>query len=354
MRRAQIVGATGYGGLGMTELLLHHPEIQIQALYATSDVGHPISHFFPHLRGLCDLPVEDVARAEIGTGADVVICATPDRVGMQLATRALGAGARLIDYSGDFRFNSVEQYDRYAAFHPSTGGKAHTAPELLSQSVFGIPELYRDRIRGARIVGNPGCFAVAMILGLAPVAKERVIDMRSIVVDGKTGISGAGKKPTAGFHFPAANDNVTPYRMGVHQHAVEAVQTLEGLAGEKVGLTFVPHVVPTSRGIICTCYVTLREAMSLTTLHDLYNTQYRNEPFIRITPLGATPPGFKTVAGSNLCDITLAMDVPNQRLIVAASIDNLMKGQAGNALQNLNLMFDLPETMGLWRVPSYP
>lgn len=353
MIHAQIVGATGYGGLGMTELLLRHPEFRIQSLLASSDVGKPISHFFPHLRGFCDMVVHDAKDAEIGKDVDVVICSTPDRVAMAIAPRALEAGARLLDYSGDFRFRSVADYDRYAGFHPSTGGKPHTSPELLPRSVYGIPELFRGEIEGARLVGNPGCFAVAMILGLAPALKEHIIEPGSIVVDGKTGSSGAGKKLRAEQHFSQYDENLTAYRAGNHQHVVESVMALERVGGARVGITFVPHLVPLTRGIVCTCYATLSEDLPLSGVHELYDAFYANEPFVRVQPLGLVP-GVKAVAGSNLCDISLALDAPNGRLIAVAAIDNLMKGQAGSALQNLNAMFGLPETMGLERMPLYP
>lgn len=353
MFRAQIVGATGYGGLGMTELLLRHSEFEIVSLLATTDVGKPISDFFPHLRGFCDIVVGDAREAEIGANVDVVICSTPDRVGMALAARALDAGARLLDYSGDFRFRTLEAYERYAAVHPSTAGKPHVAPDLLARSVYGIPELFRDEIRGARLVGNPGCFAVAMILALAPAARAHVIAPGSIVVDGKTGSSGAGKKPNALHHFPQYHENLTPYRMGRHQHVVETAETLMQLGGKPVGITFVPHLVPMTRGIVCTCYADLATDVSLAAVHDLYRTFYQSEPFVRVQPPN-TAPGVKAVVGSNLCDISLALDEPNNRLILIGAIDNLLKGQAGSALQNLNVMFGLPETTGLERLPMYP
>lgn len=354
MIRAQIVGATGYGGLGITELLLRHPEVEIHSLLAATDVGKPISQFFPHLRGFCDLPVQDAREVEIGKSADVVVCATPDRVGMSLAARALARGARVIDYSGDFRFQSPEAYARYAAFHPATKGQPHASPELLARSVYGVPELHRDEIKTAAIVGNPGCFAVAMLLGLAPAVAQRLIDPRSIVVDGKTGASGAGKKLGADFHYAHYNENVTAYRVARHQHVVEVATALEELGGEPTGITFVPHTVPLTRGIVCTCYATLCSDATSERVHEQYAASYAGEPFVRLQPLGAKPPGVKAVAGSNLCDLTLVVDAPNRRLVVVASIDNLMKGQAGSALQNLNIMFGIPETSGLERVPLYP
>ncbi len=353
MMRAQIVGATGYGGVGMIEMLLRHPEIQIASLLAKSDVGKPISAFYPHLRGFCDRVVEDASPERIGEDADLVIFATPDGVGMSHAARLLAAGRKVLDYSGDFRFRTVSIYDQYAAAHPSVGGRPHAAPEVLDQAVYGVPELNRGRLKGAGLVGNPGCFAVAMILALAPAIEARLIDPASIVCDGKTGISGAGKKPTATNHFPERNESVTPYRVASHQHAYETVVALEELGGQPLRLTFVPHLVPTTRGIICTCYASLREDVAPERVQARYEQFYADEPFVRVLPYGLTP-GPKGVLGSNLCDVSVVLDRANGRLVAVGSIDNLMKGQAGVALQNLNLMCGFPETAGLDRIPVFP
>ena len=351
--RAQIVGATGYGGLGMTEQLVRHPEIEITALLAKTDTGRPISDFFPHLRGFCDRVVEDASDQRVGQDADAVVFCTPDRVAMQYAPDRVGRGVRVLDFSGDFRFRSIEQYDRYAQRQPSVKGQPHLCPELLPESGYGVPELFRDEVAGARLVGNPGCFAVAMILSLAPAVKAGLIDPRSIVVDGKTGISGGGKKPSATFHFPDRDGNVTPYRVANHQHAIEATMALTDVGGEPIGLTFVPHLVPISRGILTTAYATLRREVSTQDVYDLYNSFYNGEPFVRVMPPGVTP-GIKATVGSNLCDVSCAVDRENGRLVAFGAIDNLLKGQAGNALQNLNVMFGLPETLGLERGPIYP
>lgn len=353
MIRAQIVGATGYGGLGMTELLLRHPEITITSLLAKQDVGRPICEVYPHLRRFCDMVVQDANPDSVGANADLVIFATPDGVGQTYARALIAAGIKVIDYSGDFRFRSAEDYARYARRHPSLAGKPHQAPDLLPESVFGIPELYRPEIAEARLVGNPGCFAVAMILGLAPAIRAGIIDPTSIVCDGKTGISGAGKKPSATHHFPERNENVTPYRIANHQHEVEVALTLTALAGEPCHITFVPHLVPITRGIEVTSYAALRSAVTPAQVQDLYEELYRDEPFVRVLPLGVAP-GIGAVLGSNLCDISLTVDEENGRLVVCASIDNLLKGQAGIALQNINIMHGFPETMGLDRLPLYP
>lgn len=353
MIRAQLVGATGYGGVGMVELLLRHPEIRLTSLLAVSDIGKPLSAFYPHLRGYCDQVVEEAKPERVGQDADLVIFSTPDRVGMGYSKSLVERGMRILDYSGDFRFETPALYEWYARAHPNIKGQPHVAPELFDSSVYGIPELNRARIREAKVVGNPGCFAVAMILSLLPAIKAGLIDPRSIISDGKTGISGAGKKPTATNHFPERNESVTPYRVASHQHVYETVAALEAVAGEKVGITFVPHLVPLTRGIIVTSYAQLREGLSPEKVQAVYEETFAGEPFVRVLPLGLTP-GPKAVAGSNLCDVSIAVDADNGRLVMVGSIDNLMKGQAGVALQNINLMFGFPETTGLDRSPIYP
>ncbi len=353
MVRAQIVGATGYGGVGMVELLLRHPEIEIASLLAKADTGRPLSAFYPHLRGFCDLVVEEADADRIGADADVVIFSTPDGVGMSHAARLVERGVKVLDYSGDFRFETPDLYAWYSRAHPNLKGAPHAAPELFDVSVYGIPELNRERIKGARVVGNPGCFAVAMILALAPAVKAKLVDPSSLVVDGKTGISGAGKKPNATNHYPERNEAVMPYRVAQHHHHYETVAALEALGGESLGLTFVPHLVPTTRGIICTCYATLRDDLEPHAIQQAYEQFYADEPFVRVMPPGVAP-GPKAVQGSNLCDVSVFVDEANRRLVAVGSIDNLMKGQAGVALQNINLMCGLPETMGLDRAPIYP
>jgi N-acetyl-gamma-glutamyl-phosphate reductase len=346
----------------MTELLLRHPQIQITSVLAKQDVGKRISDVYPHLRGFCEMAIEDANEETVGRDAEIVVFATPDGVGQSYARGLLERGLKLIDYSGDFRFGSAEQYDEYARRHPSVGGKAHACPELLPASVYGIPELNRERLKGARLVGNPGCFAVSMVLGLAPAATKGLIEPDGIVIDGKTGISGAGKKPGVAYHFPAANENVSPYRIGTHQHPVETEMAIgalfagngqRGAGNGCVDLTFVPHLVPVTRGIICTIYARLRDSFSAEEVQAAYEAFYAEEPFVRVLPPGVSP-GLGSVLGSNFCDLSVTVLPGQRRLIVASSIDNLLKGQAGVALQNMNLMLGLPETTGLERVPMYP
>lgn len=353
MIKAQVVGATGYGGVGIIELLLRHPEVQISSLMGKQDVGQPLSQFFPHLQGFCDMMVEEVDPERLGADVDVVICSTPDRVGMLYGKHILDRGASLIDFSGDFRFRAPAAYAAYAGFHPKTAGLPHAAPELLAQSTYGLPELFREQIRHAKLVGNPGCFAVAMILGLAPAVQENLLELDSIVCDGKTGVSGAGKKPSALHHFPERNENVAAYRIAQHQHSVEVEEVLSQVAGQRLSLTFVPHLIPVTRGIICTTYARLRKEASVEEIQKIYTQFYAQEPFVRMQAPG-TCAGLKSVTGSNFCDISLTVDTKNRRLVIVSWIDNLLKGQAGIALQNLNIMFGFPEKTGLDRPAFYP
>ena len=351
MIKAKVIGATGYGGVGIMELLLAHPEAEVIAAAAVADVGKTVSEVYPHLTGFLDLPVVAPDSDEALQPADVVFFATPDRVAMQSAASEMEKGARVIDYSGDFRFNTAENYADYA----TRLGKesAHDAPQLLAQSVYGLPELHRGQLSGARLVGNVGCFAVSCILGLAPAASGRLIDLESIICDCKTGVSGAGKKPNASFHFPARQDQMNAYRLTGHQHVCEIEKELGFLAGEEIRLTFTAQVVPANRGILSCCYGALAEGMNYSTVLDAYRAFYADHPFVRVMDREAAV-GTMQVRGTNYCNLVVDVDERVNRLRVISHIDNLMKGQAGNALQNMNLMFGLPETAGLDRPGQYP
>jgi len=351
MIRVKVVGATGYGGVGITELLLQHPEAQLVALVAREDVGLPISTVYPHLEGFCDLPVlaADDPRAE--EPADLVVFATPDKVGMSAAGKELARGAKIIDYSGDFRFTTADAYADYA----TRIGKApaHAAPELLGRNAYGLAELHRDAIRHADIVGNPGCFACSCILGLAPAVRHRLLEPASIICDCKTGVSGAGKKVNAAFHYPARYEQMNAYKLAGHQHVCEVERELGLLAGGEVKITFTAQVVPVCRGILSTLYGTLSRPADEAELVALYRDFFRDSPFVRVFDSRAAI-GTLHVRGTNFCNLVVSVDSRVNRLRIVAHIDNLMKGQAGSALQNMNLMFGLPETAGLNRPGIYP
>jgi N-acetyl-gamma-glutamyl-phosphate reductase len=351
MIRVKVVGATGYGGVGITELLVQHPETELVALVAREDVGLPISKVYPHLEGFCDLPVLAADDPRAAVPADVVFFATPDRVGMSAARGELAKGAKVIDYSGDFRFTTPEAYADYA----TRIGKepAHAAPDLLARTAYGLAELHRDAIRSADIVGNPGCFACSCILGLAPVAKHRLVEPESVICDCKTGVSGAGKKMNAAYHYPARYEQMNAYKLAGHQHVCEVERELSLQAGTDVKITFTAQVVPVCRGILSTLYGDLTRPATEAELVALYREFFKDSPFVRVYPSTASV-GTLNVRGTNFCNLVVSVDSRVNRLRVVAHIDNLMKGQAGSALQNMNLMFGLPETAGLNRPGIYP
>jgi len=351
MKTAKIIGATGYGGVGITELLLRHPEVRIAALAAKADVGKRMSDVYPHLDGFCDLPVLDPSEPEVQEPTDIVFFATPDGVGMESAQAELSKGARVIDYSGDFRFASPERYAEYA----KRLGKdpVHKSPALLAQSVYGLPELHRVEIAGSRLVGNVGCFAIGCILGLSPAVAGKLINLESIICDCKSGVSGAGKKPNPGFHFPARQDHMNAYRLGGHQHVVEIEQELQRLAGEDVRITFTAQVVPANRGILSCLYADLADPLPYEEVLEAYREFHANNAFVRIYDRDAAV-GTMHVRGSNYCNLVVDVDERTNRLRVVSCIDNLMKGQAGNALQNMNLLLGFPESTGLDRPGFYP
>jgi N-acetyl-gamma-glutamyl-phosphate reductase len=351
MIRVKVVGATGYGGVGITELVLQHPEAKLVSLIAREDVGQPISKVYPHLEGFCDLPVLATDDPRAAEPADVVFFATPDKVGMSAARGELEKGAKVIDYSGDFRFTSSEAYADYAlriGQEPS-----HGSPELLGRNAYGLAELHREEIRRATVVGNPGCFACSCILGMAPAAKTSLVEPYSIICDCKTGVSGAGKKINASFHFPARYEQMNAYKLSGHQHVCEVERELTLLAGTDVKITFTAQVVPVCRGILSTLYGTLTRPVTEAEVVALYRDFFKDSPFVRIYGSNASV-GTLHVRGTNFCNLVVSVDARVNRLRIVAHIDNLMKGQAGSALQNMNLMFDLPETAGLNRPGIYP
>jgi N-acetyl-gamma-glutamyl-phosphate reductase len=350
MIRAKVIGATGYGGLGIIELLLQHPEAEIVCLAAKASVGHPISEVYPHLDGHCDLDVIDADGSDVA--ADVVFMATPDRVGMERAGQEVEAGARVIDYSGDFRFGSADVYAEYAR---RIGIEtAHAAPDLLDGSVYGLAELHRSEIgTTTSVVGNPGCFAVGCILGLAPAAKAGMAALDSWICDCKSGVSGAGKSPKPAFHYPARYENMNAYRLAGHQHVCEIEHELSLQAGGDVTITFTAQVVPTCRGIMSTLYGDADTGVTRDKLLDAYRDFYHDEPFVRVYDRDAVI-GTADVSGSNRCNLVIDFDERTGKLRVVSYIDNLMKGQAGSALQNMNLLFGLDETTGLDRPAHYP
>jgi N-acetyl-gamma-glutamyl-phosphate reductase len=349
--RVKVIGAGGYGGVGIVELLLKHPQAQIAGIYDIAEIGKPLSALYPHLSGFCDMTILDVAREGESEPADVAFLATPDGVGQQLAPTLVARGTRVVDYSGDFRFNTVEDYREYAT--RIGRNPEHSAPELLTKSVYGLTELYRDKIATAPVVGNPGCFAVSIILGFAPALKAGLVALDSLIADSKTGVSGAGKTPKPQFHYPAQYDNMYAYKMTGHQHVIEVEQQLSRIAGRRLALTFTPQVVPICRGILSCLYGALARGASLDEVWQIYRDYYREARFVRVLDKGVAGQN-SAVRGSNFCALWVNVDSRTRRLTVVSHIDNLMKGQAGSALQNMNVMFGLDEAAGLDHPGIYP
>jgi len=346
-----IIGAGGYGGCGAIELLQNHPYVEISTLIDNQNIGDPISDLYPHLKGFCDLPI--MAPDDPGCPDDfhVVFFATPDGVGQKEASIWLKKGCKVIDYSGDFRFNDLETYKGYA--NRIGREQAHSSPELLPQSVYGLAELHRSEISNSSLIGNPGCFAVSCTLGLSPAIKEKLIEPESIICDAKTGVSGAGKTPNPTFHYPARYESMNAYKISGHQHVYEIERELSLLASQDLMITFTPHVVPVCRGILTTIYAQLKKGKNLKTVEEAYRSFFTNDIFVRV--FGPEEPQISTnVRGSNFCNISLNTDERTGKLIIVSLIDNLVKGQAGSAVQNMNIMFGLEETAGLLHPGIYP
>ncbi|MBQ9615506.1 MAG: N-acetyl-gamma-glutamyl-phosphate reductase [Selenomonadaceae bacterium] len=343
--KVSVIGATGYAGAELLRILYQHPQAEVVHVTSESHTGERISALYPHLRGLYDLELEsmkDISR--IGEDSDFVFIGLPHGHAMEVGKALEKFPVRIIDLGADYRFSNTAVYEEW--YHVP-----HTHPE--AERVYGLAELYREEIRRAKIIGNAGCFTTASILALAPLAKHRLIDMNTIIVDAKSGVSGAGRSPKQGNHFPELYDSFKAYNVAHHRHTPEIEQALEELSGETVVLNFTPHLVPMSRGILATCYGTLKQEITAEMVDAAFQKMYGNEYFIRLLGRNGYP-ATKDVRGSNFCDIAWHIDERTRRVIVLSAIDNLVKGAAGQAVQNFNIACGFEEKMGLDVVPMYP
>lgn len=348
MKNAIIVGATGFGGLGLIEILLRHPGINVTQLAARKDAAKRISDVFPHLAGYCDLlviPPEDIDFNDI----DIAFFSTPDRAGMTMIEEFYKREIPVIDFSGDFRFSTIDDYSTYA--RNKGMDDFHSAEWALEKSVYGLPEKNRGCIKNAMIIGNPGCFAVSMILGLLPAIEHGLIDGNTIVCDGKTGVSGAGKTSGETNLYPQRHENVNNYREGKHQHLVEVENTLNSYSDRQHKIMFVPQVVPANRGIMVNAYAPIGDRFSNEEILSLYNDFYKDHHFVLVTDRS---PNTADVRGSNRCLIRPMIDKRTNTLFITSVIDNLIKGQSGNAVQNANIRLGFNEATALDMVPFYP
>lgn len=343
--KVSVIGATGYAGAELLRILYQHPQAEVVHVTSESHTGERISALYPHLRGLYDLELEsmkDISR--IGEDSDFVFIGLPHGHAMEVGKALEKFPVRIIDLGADYRFSNTAVYEEW--YHVP-----HTHPE--AERVYGLAELYREEIRRAKIIGNAGCFTTASILALAPLAKHRLIEMNTIIVDAKSGVSGAGRSPKQGNHFPELYDSFKAYNVAHHRHTPEIEQALEELSGETVVLNFTPHLVPMSRGILATCYGTLKQEITAEMVDAAFQKMYGNEHFIRLLGRNGYP-ATKDVRGSNFCDIAWHIDERTRRVIVLSAIDNLVKGAAGQAVQNFNIACGFEEKMGLDVVPMYP
>lgn len=349
--RVVVYGAGGYGGVGLVENLLTHPEVEISALVSREGAGKPYSELYPHLSGEMDQVIEHAEEFDPKGRGDFVFLSTPDGVGQKIAPVFLDAGYKVIDFSGDFRFNDPDSYKRYSS--RQQGETDHLCPELLEESVYAWPERYRSELKGTRLAGNPGCMAIACLLGVSPLFRDGLVKTDSLICDVKTGISGAGKKPTAAFHFPAADGNTFAYKVGKHQHVFEIERELGRLCGSEMTIDFVPHVVPMVRGILATCYMSLNRGVTFEDLKKSYDGLYAGEPFVQVEMTGRKI-DITEVRACNRCRIGVVIVERTGRVVVTSHIDNLQKGQAGNAVQAMNIMSGFDESLGLRSSPNYP
>lgn len=337
-----IVGGTGYTGVELLRLLAVHPNVELTAITSRGEAGMLVADMFPNLRGYIDLPFVDPAKADLGQ-CDVVFFATPNGIAMQQAKTLLAAGVRVIDLAADFRIKDVATWEKWY-------GMKHVCPELIEQAVYGLPEMYRDQIRGAQLIANPGCYPTSVQLGFMPLLKAGVVDVKNLIADAKSGVSGAGRKAEVHSLFAEAGDNFKAYGVAGHRHLPEISQGLSKMSGQQTGLTFVPHLMPLIRGIHATLYARLTSACDL---QQLFESTYAQERFVDVLPQGAHPET-RSVRASNLCRIAVHQPQGGDMVVVLSVIDNLVKGAAGQALQNMNIMFDLPENTGLEVVPLLP
>ncbi len=344
MIQAGIIGGTGYTGVELLRILTLHPEVQIHKVTSRADAGKRVDSLYPNLRGYVDAVFTEPSMESLAE-CDVVFFATPNGTAMRMAEPLLERDVKIIDLAADFRLTDPEVWEHWY-------GEPHTCPRLLQEAVYGLPEVNRERLRNARLVANPGCYPTAVQLGLLPLVEQRLIRLDSIIADAKSGVSGAGRKAEIPMLMSETGESFKAYGVKGHRHLPEIRQGLEQACGQPVGLTFVPHLVPMIRGIHATIYAQWAGS-DATDLQSLYETRYRDEPFVDVLPEGSHP-DTRNVRGSNRCQIAAHRPQGGNTVVILSVIDNLVKGAAGQAVQNMNLMFGLEEMTGLRAIGIYP
>lgn len=346
MIKAGIIGGTGYAGSELIRLLSGHGAVSIKTVTSRSYTGERYGRIFENYRHLDELVCEEERIEEMADECDVIFLALPHGVAGKKITEDILSRTKVIDLGADFRLSDAEVYEEWY-------GVNHEAKNLLSEAVYGLPEINREQVKGRRLVANPGCYPTCGILSLYPIVKEGIIDNKSIIIDAKSGVSGAGRAVSTDVHFCEVNESVKAYKIGSHRHTPEIEQQISEAAGEQVTLSFTPHLIPMSRGILATCYGVLKKDYTYSQIRDIYNDYYGGEFFIRLTEQNIFPQT-KWVKGSNFCDIGFTIDERTGRIIVVGAIDNLVKGAAGQAVQNMNILFGLDEKKGISGIPCFP
>jgi len=338
MLSAGVVGGTGYTGAELLRLLVMHPQVELRYVTSRSEAGTAVSAMFPNLRGFTDVEFSEPDATLLGA-CDVVFFATPNGTAMRMVPELLIQGARIIDLAADFRLRELAVWQHWY-------GMEHACPDILAEAVYGLPELNREAVKSARVVANPGCYPTAVTLGFLPLIRHGLVDEHHLIADAKSGVSGAGRGASIANLLSEASESFKPYAVNGHRHLPEILQTLGIIAGHAVGLTFVPHLTPMIRGIEASLYAVVRDAGSPSDLQALYEQQYAQEPFVDVLPAGSMPET-RSVKGSNYCRISVFRPQQGDTVVVSSVIDNLVKGAAGQAIQNMNIMFGFDETSGL-------
>ncbi|WP_298433134.1 N-acetyl-gamma-glutamyl-phosphate reductase [Geobacter sp.] len=346
MLKVAVVGASGYTGVELLRLLHSHPEVAVTCITSEQSAGKAVADVFPTLRNRYGQTLENLEPVRVADKADLIFTALPHKAAMEVVPTFLRLGKRVVDLSADYRFHDAAVYEEW--YEP------HMNPELLSEAVYGLPEVRREKIVGARLVGNPGCYPTSVILALQPLLRNGLIDPATIIADSKSGVSGAGRGAKVDNLYCEVNEGFKAYGVGgLHRHTPEIEQELSLLVGAKVTISFTPHLVPMDRGILSTVYARLTAAKSGAELAALFADYYGGEQFVRVLPSGSYP-STAHVRGANFCDLGVTVDERTGRVIVVSAIDNLVKGAAGQAVQNMNIMCGFPEGLGLEGLPLFP
>ncbi|MCP4115038.1 MAG: N-acetyl-gamma-glutamyl-phosphate reductase [Desulfobacteraceae bacterium] len=338
MIRVGIAGATGYTGAELVKLVAGHPGAELTAVTSQSYRGRAIQDIFPSMRNVVDLTCEALDVDTLSQKIDCVFLALPHKVSMNYASGFVEKNVKVIDLSADFRFQDAAAYE--------SAYQEHVSKDLLERAVYGLSELYRDEIAATDILGNPGCYPTSFLLPMLPLVRQKLVQTDGIISDSKSGVSGAGRAASLGTHFCEVNESFKPYKVGSHRHVPEMEEVLSLGAGEPVTITFVPHLLPLTRGMLTTIYATVTENTTEETIRKTLLSQYGPDTFVRVLPRGEFP-DIRNVRGTNFCDIGFHLDKDSGRIIIVSAIDNLLKGAAGQAVQNMNIMFGMAERMGL-------